>query len=79
MKKWLAGPAVAGMLLVGSASTVDASSAPAQEETVTEDDSSKVGLLGLIGLAGLAGLAGLKRRDDRGYDRRDVGASRRTP
>ena len=81
MKKWIAGPAVAGLLLVGSASTVDATTAPAQEETTTDDDdSSKLGLLGLLGLAGLAGLAGLKRRDNNNRSGYDSGASsRRTP
>ena len=83
MKKWIAGPAMAGMVLIGSASVADAAGAPAQEEASSDDDSSKLGLLGLVGLAGLAGLAGLKRRDnDRGgYDRRDPGATsaRRTP
>ena len=83
MKKWIAGPAIAGLLLVGSASTVDAATAPTQEETTTDDDDgSKAGLWGLLGLAGLAGLAGLKRRDnDRvDYDRRGSGAtSQRIP
>ena len=62
MKKWLAGPAIAGLMLVGTAAVADAT-APMQEETSTDDDSDKTGLWGLLGLAGLAGLAGLKRRD----------------
>jgi len=62
MKKWIAGPAIAGLMLVGTASVTDAA-APAQEET-SDDDGSNAGLFGLIGLAGLAGLAGLKRRDN---------------
>ena len=71
MKKMLAGPVVAGALLFGTATVVEAQEAPAQAESNNEDDSSKVGLLGLLGLAGLAGLAGLKRRDtDHRYDNR---------
>ena len=50
--------------MVGSATVAEATTAPTQEETSSEDDSSKVGLFGLLALAGLAGLAGLKRRDD---------------
>lgn len=71
MKKLLAGPAIAGVLLLGTATGADAQVTPAQEETANEDDNSKVGLFGLIGLAGLAGLAGLKRNDrDNRYDNR---------
>lgn len=63
MRKWIAGPALAGLMLVGTASVADAA-APAQEETASDDDGSNAGLWGLLGLAGLAGLAGLKRRDN---------------
>ncbi len=72
MKKMLAGPMVAGALLLAPVAVAQASNAettpPADAATTDEDDgddddSSNVGLLGLLGLAGLAGLAGLKRRD----------------
>ena len=71
MKKMLAGPAVAGVLLLGTATAVGAQNpetTPVDDATATTDDddddgSSKVGLLGLLGLAGLAGLAGLRRHD----------------
>jgi len=70
-KKTLAGPMVAGAVLLGTATMVDAENAqttpPADEVTTSdaddEDGSNRVGLLGLLGLAGLAGLAGLKRRE----------------
>jgi MYXO-CTERM domain-containing protein len=64
MKKMLAGPAVAGVLLLGTATIAEATTAPTQEDTAAEEDSDKTGLFGLIGLLGLAGLAGLKRRDN---------------
>ena len=71
MKKMLAAPAVAGVLLLGTASVADAQDAPAQEDAAAEEDSDKTGLFGLIGLLGLAGLAGLKRNNrDAGYDQR---------
>lgn len=71
IKKLLAGPMVAGVVLLGTATMVeaqDAQTTPPVDEATSEDDgdddgSSKVGLFGLLGLAGLAGLAGLKRRD----------------
>lgn len=67
MKKILAGPMVAGALLLGTATMVDAQEAqttPVDEATSSDDGGdSKAGLWGLLGLAGLAGLAGLKRRD----------------
>ena len=67
MKKKFIGPAIAGLVLIGSASTASAttapSEAPTQVETDADDDGSNAGLWGLLGLAGLAGLAGLKRRD----------------
>ncbi len=71
MKKMLAGPAIAGVLLLGTATIAEATTAPRQEEdTAAEEDSDKTGLFGLIGLLGLAGLAGLKRRDnDQSYGR----------
>ena len=70
MKKMLAAPAVAGVLLLGTASVADAQEAPAQEERAAKADSDKTGLFGLIGLLGLAGLAGLKRNNrDAGYGR----------
>ncbi|MDQ3311574.1 MAG: LPXTG cell wall anchor domain-containing protein [Actinomycetota bacterium] len=71
-------PAIAGVLLLGSASAVDATTAPAQDDSsANEDDSSKVGLLGLVGLAGLAGLAGLKRRDnDNRYNNQSTSSNR---
>ncbi len=71
-KKMLAGPMVAGVVLLSTATMVDAGKAqttpPADEATISDDDDgddgdSKVGLWGLLGLAGLAGLAGLKRRE----------------
>jgi hypothetical protein len=66
MKKWMAGPALAGLIVISA--TVAEATAPAQEESLSEDDNGDVGLFGLIGLAGLAGLAGLKRREpDRRY------------
>ncbi|CAN5730764.1 hypothetical protein BH20ACT4_BH20ACT4_11730 [soil metagenome] len=61
MKKMLAGPALAGALLFGTASVADAQETPAQEDAAADEDSDKTGLFGLIGLRGLAGLAGLKR------------------
>ncbi len=74
-RKWIAGPAMAGLLLVGTASVADAA-APAQTEEAGEDNNSNAGLFGLLGLAGLAGLAGLKRRDtDRRNDQRRSGTS----
>ncbi len=72
MKKMLAGPVVAGVLLLGTATVVDAQDAqttPGDDATTStdnnddDDGSSKVGLLGLLGLLGLAGLAGVKRHD----------------
>ena len=70
MKKMLAGPMVAGAVLLGTATVVDAREAqttpPVDAATSDADDDdgdSNAGLLGLLGLAGLAGLAGLKRRD----------------
>ena len=69
MKKMLAGPVVAGVLLLGTATVADAQTTPVDDATTSanssddDDGSSKVGLLGLLGLAGLAGLAGLKRKD----------------
>jgi len=78
MKKMLAAPAIAGVLLLGTATMAEATTAPDQEETATEeDDSDKTGLFGLIGLLGLAGLAGLKRRDtDSRYDDRGSSTTR---
>jgi MYXO-CTERM domain-containing protein len=75
MKKLLAAPAVAGALLIGTATIADAQQSPAQEETTgdDDDDNGNIGLIGLVGLLGLAGLAGLKRRDryaDNRYDTR---------
>jgi len=69
MKKILAAPALAGALLLGTATIADAQ-APAQEDTAddNDDDNGNLGLIGLVGLLGLAGLAGLKRRDH--YDNR---------
>lgn len=72
LKKMLAGPVVAGVLLLAPVAVAQASNAettPVDAATTTDDDDgdddgSKVGLLGLLGLAGLAGLAGLKRRDN---------------
>jgi len=70
MMKMLAGPLVAGVLLLGTATVVeaqDAQTTPVDDATTSadnsddDDGSSKVGLLGLLGLAGLAGL--LKRND----------------
>ena len=78
MKKWYTVPALAGILTLGTAATVEAappSSAPAQATTSTDDGSDKTGLWGLLGLAGLAGLAGLKRRNDR-HDERDLTTTR---
>lgn len=78
MKKMLAAPAIAGVLLLGTATIADATSAPEQEDTsAAEDDSDKTGLFGLVGLLGLAGLAGLKRRDtDNRYDNRGSSTTR---
>jgi MYXO-CTERM domain-containing protein len=80
MRKWIAVPALAGTLMLGTASVADAQQ-PAQDESANEDDNGNVGLFGLIGLAGLAGLAGLKRHDRHGrYDNRyDERSSVRTP
>ena len=67
MMKMLAGPLVAGVLLLGTATVVeaqDAQTTPLDDATTSadnsddDDGSSKVGLLGLAGLAGL-----LKRND----------------
>lgn len=66
MKKWYAAPALAGLVLVGSASMAEAApldAVPSQTETTDDGDGGNAGLWGLLGLAGLAGLAGLKRRD----------------
>ncbi|CAN5487795.1 hypothetical protein BH18ACT3_BH18ACT3_29130 [soil metagenome] len=57
MKKMLAAPAAAGVLLLGTASVADAQEAPAQEERAAKEDSDKTGLFGLIGLLGLAGVS----------------------
>ncbi len=54
MKKMLAAPAVAGVLLLGTASVADAQEAPAQEERAAKEDSDKTGLFGLIGLTVLS-------------------------
>jgi LPXTG-motif cell wall-anchored protein len=74
MKKIIAAPALAGALLLGTATIADAQHAPAQEDTAddNDDDNGNLGLIGLVGLLGLAGLAGLKRRDrnDNRYDTR---------
>ncbi|CAN5777747.1 hypothetical protein BH20ACT4_BH20ACT4_11810 [soil metagenome] len=71
VKKMLAGPALAGALLFGTASVADAQETPSQEDAAADEDSDKTGLFGLIGLLGLAGLAGLKRNTrDTGYDQR---------
>ena len=68
IKKMLAGPVVAGALMLAPVSLAQAANAettpPAGDDTGDDDDDgSNVGLLGLLGLAGLAGLAGLKRRE----------------
>jgi LPXTG-motif cell wall-anchored protein len=73
MKKIIAAPALAGALLLGTATIADAQQAPAQEDTADDDDDNgNLGLIGLVGLLGLAGLAGLKRRErnDNSYDTR---------
>jgi hypothetical protein len=76
MRKWIAGPTLAGILMLGTATVADAQQ-PAQDNSANEDDNGNVGLFGLIGLAGLAGLAGLKRHDrETRYDQR---SSSRTP
>ena len=54
MKKMLAGPAVAGVLLLGTATIAEATTAPTQEDTAAEEDSDKTGLFGLIGLTVLS-------------------------
>jgi hypothetical protein len=65
MKKILAAPALAGALLLGTATIADAQQAPAQEDTADDDDDDN-------GNIGLLGLVGLKRRDrdDNRYDPR---------
>jgi MYXO-CTERM domain-containing protein len=72
IKKTIAGPIVAGVVLLGPAAMAEAQEVQttpvdaATDDNGDDDDddgSGKVGLLGLLGLAGLAGLAGLKRRD----------------
>jgi MYXO-CTERM domain-containing protein len=83
MRRWIAVPTLAGVLMLGTATVADAQK-PTQDESANEDDNGNVGLLGLIGLAGLAGLAGLKRRDrNTRYDQRassyDQQSSTRTP
>jgi LPXTG-motif cell wall-anchored protein len=83
MRRWIAVPTLAGVLMLGTATVADAQK-PTQDESANEDDNDNVGLLGLIGLAGLAGLAGLKRRDrNTRYDQRassyDQQSSTRTP
>ena len=69
IKKMFAGPVVAGVVLLGTATMAEAQEVQttpvdaATDDNGDDDDSGRVGLLGLLGLAGLAGLAGLKRRD----------------
>jgi hypothetical protein len=74
MKRMIAGPVVAGVVLLGAGAVAEAQEAQTTPvDAATDDDDAgddddddgggKAGLLGLLGLAGLAGLAGLKRRD----------------
>lgn len=60
MKKWIAGPALAGLMVFGTATAVEATTPPADPVTTDsgsdDEDSDKTGLWGLLGLAGLAGL-----------------------